>query len=627
MDQGDRRIRKLRLVGSDSSLFTTARYRLAEAFRLASLPGLPPNALVLIRRLDLGEIRTDLPPWLLADRIENQVRELGGRAVCVDRQAAAAPVVWFSDPLQPFVTLLTQLLDNRPANEWYWQTLFAGKQPVLDSAGIELLLAGAAATPLKALGQSLLLQHCLAPARRRDRLLPLITRPMVGRLLHGLGLSLPAAGKSLRQPKWHPPAAVVARPGQPAGTAGPELEVPAPGVAALAPAAAAPRPAAIPAPDVGLTWRAALQWAARHWGAQDGRTLWLAWHSLLCHRPGYLGQGDILQRIPPADWLAEWSSPGQHTKPGPGSRPDAEDSTVGAKPQPAITKPDAAPSGEMPAGPANRTEKETAAPAVPTGTVADSPDLVPDSKAAAPQKESPVRPVSPTPHSPAAGAESSGTFSSHAGFALLIPLLTRLGMAELLARHEALVSLDFPSRLLAAFARRCGLAEDEPCRGLFAKSAASDNPVMGHFTAPAVWWRLAAAPDRPLRRWQSPDGGRHIITAAGSRWLLAAGDASTPGDPELLRQVVDHGSLLFQPVRFDDLVRAMQLTVGVYLRRYCRMSLRTLLTRPGRVVLTPTHWDVIFDLNQTDLRLRRVALDSDPGWVVWLGKVVQFHFR
>ncbi len=39
-----------------------------------------------------------------------------------------------------------------------------------------------------------------------------------------------------------------------------------------------------------------------------------------------------------------------------------------------------------------------------------------------------------------------------------------------------------------------------------------------------------------------------------------------------------------------------------------------------------THWDVMFDINRTDLRLRRVALDSDPGWVPWLGRVVRFHY-
>jgi hypothetical protein len=36
-----------------------------------------------------------------------------------------------------------------------------------------------------------------------------------------------------------------------------------------------------------------------------------------------------------------------------------------------------------------------------------------------------------------------------------------------------------------------------------------------------------------------------------------------------------------------------------------------------------THVDVCFDLSQIDLRLRRLALDVDPGWVPWLGRVMQ----
>lgn len=70
----------------------------------------------------------------------------------------------------------------------------------------------------------------------------------------------------------------------------------------------------------------------------------------------------------------------------------------------------------------------------------------------------------------------------------------------------------------------------------------------------------------------------------------------------------------------------MQLLGALYLRRHAGLSLRTLMQRPGRVLLTATHWDAVFDINQIDLRLRRIALDSDPGWVAWLGRVVQFHY-
>jgi hypothetical protein len=81
-----------------------------------------------------------------------------------------------------------------------------------------------------------------------------------------------------------------------------------------------------------------------------------------------------------------------------------------------------------------------------------------------------------------------------------------------------------------------------------------------------------------------------------------------------------------QSIQLHELIKIVQLLGALYLRRYCRISLRSLIQRPGRVVMTVTHWDVIFDLNQIDLRLRRIALDSDPGWVPWLGRVVQFHY-
>jgi hypothetical protein len=48
--------------------------------------------------------------------------------------------------------------------------------------------------------------------------------------------------------------------------------------------------------------------------------------------------------------------------------------------------------------------------------------------------------------------------------------------------------------------------------------------------------------------------------------------------------------------------------------------------RAARVVTTRTHVDVLFRLADTDLRIRAAGLDSDPRWVPWLGRVVQFHY-
>jgi hypothetical protein len=66
------------------------------------------------------------------------------------------------------------------------------------------------------------------------------------------------------------------------------------------------------------------------------------------------------------------------------------------------------------------------------------------------------------------------------------------------------------------------------------------------------------------------------------------------------------------------------------MRRHCRaltgIGLRTLVRRPGAVLATRTHWDILLPPDQVDLRVRRAGLDINPGWVPWLGRIVQFHY-
>jgi hypothetical protein len=62
------------------------------------------------------------------------------------------------------------------------------------------------------------------------------------------------------------------------------------------------------------------------------------------------------------------------------------------------------------------------------------------------------------------------------------------------------------------------------------------------------------------------------------------------------------------------------------LRRHARMDLAELLQRPAWVSASPTHLDVLFPLEAVDLRLRRLGLDRDPGWLPWFGRIVAFHY-
>jgi hypothetical protein len=61
-------------------------------------------------------------------------------------------------------------------------------------------------------------------------------------------------------------------------------------------------------------------------------------------------------------------------------------------------------------------------------------------------------------------------------------------------------------------------------------------------------------------------------------------------------------------------------------RRRAGLRCRDVVLRPGRIAATRTHVDVLFELAQADVRIRKAGLDVDPGWVPWLGRVVSFHY-
>jgi hypothetical protein len=55
--------------------------------------------------------------------------------------------------------------------------------------------------------------------------------------------------------------------------------------------------------------------------------------------------------------------------------------------------------------------------------------------------------------------------------------------------------------------------------------------------------------------------------------------------------------------------------------------MRDIVRRPGYVTLTRTDLDVTLAIDSADVRIRRIGLDLDPGWVPWFGRVVRFHYR
>ena len=67
--------------------------------------------------------------------------------------------------------------------------------------------------------------------------------------------------------------------------------------------------------------------------------------------------------------------------------------------------------------------------------------------------------------------------------------------------------------------------------------------------------------------------------------------------------------------------------VRMWCRKYARMTLYEIVSRPGRVYATPTSIDVTMPMSAVDVRIRRSGLDIDPGYVPWFGRVVHFHYH
>ena len=76
----------------------------------------------------------------------------------------------------------------------------------------------------------------------------------------------------------------------------------------------------------------------------------------------------------------------------------------------------------------------------------------------------------------------------------------------------------------------------------------------------------------------------------------------------------------------ERLVRIWAMRVRRWCWQNARISAGEIVRRPGEVTLTGTDLDVSIPLDLADVRIRRVGLDLDPGWVPWFGRVVRFHY-
>jgi hypothetical protein len=121
-----------------------------------------------------------------------------------------------------------------------------------------------------------------------------------------------------------------------------------------------------------------------------------------------------------------------------------------------------------------------------------------------------------------------------------------------------------------------------------------------------------------LLEWDWP---RHLLLR------IAAQLGIPPEDPVLVALAANDREPGPQAVALNSISRHWSKILRRWSQGPGRLSLAALVRRPGSLVWQRTHLDLYFDHRQADIRVRRLGLDLDPGWVSWLALVVQFHYR
>jgi hypothetical protein len=579
MGLSERRVRKLRLRAAEESLVHRGAILLADALRIATVPGNDRGGLVVVRSLEVGTIRTCHSSASLALALEERLARLIRAAVSPDDPwADRSEAVRFADEIEPHLALAIRLARGEEPEGWFWPLAVRGWRRGLGlEEGLRAVLRGALAAP-GGLSRLAILIGQLHARRLLDRALTAVRDSDAVFFLSGY-----ADGH----------AETVTPPGLPA------------------------------------IWRPVLQRWVAHWGPADARSLWLGATALLAEHPGrahdprlVAAAKAMVAMLHGSRALFDRTPPEGATSQGPSIA-----KTVGGEATSkshAVTNP--APH------PGSRILPETLVP----------PRAASGSQAALGVLATPGR-AADDPGTRDREFESidsvleDGESDAHclpwdqarptalAGLFFQITLLEMLGFSTWIQDHPDAITAGLPTRLIRHVGQRLVIPGDDPALAVLSlhdESAAQEFD----FVAPPLWRSLVCA-EGPLTL--SRTGDRKCLSDRTGRLVLARWRGAIPASVReyVGKRAVRRFRCPFLSGQAADLTSIGWLTA---MRRLCRaragIGLRTLVRRPGAVLATRTHWDILLFPDQVDLRVRRTGLDINPGWVPWLGRIVQFHY-
>ena len=573
----DCHVRRLAIQAPHAAAAAHGAVLVEDALRTASLPG-ESSRLLIVRKLHIGAIPAGSNATVVSRRIEAALAQLPVQAVAAaDPAAAGAAAVYFADEVEACVQLAVLGARGQAPDAWFWPRAVAGWRNGY----------GAPYAVRCALG---------AAARRQDgpdAAAHAIRRVVAALLAAGLlDTALAALGPEdgpvlLRLCGWRLPALGDGAAGQ---------------AAHVQPGSSVAQSAVMRRHSARLQ-----RWAAA-WGAGDARTLWLA---------------AALLAVEQGDRSAQARAGG-----------DALAQQAGALVE-QLTVPPARRTGE-----AAHTQRSSVAP-LPPGDEGASAGVAPSSP----------------PSSPPAGPAASGAFRlSESSASSPAPSAGAPQLGESESAPGGLHSLSGPQASSPAPSAGAGTTPDT------AASAPADSAA-----GPPVWWRgLPLLPTAAAGLWfllpvlarlgirvwldeQFGMTGAEPSLAFVLPWRILAELARRADTPPLdpVWAVMRDGGVLQQgaeteflketrfPVSSDNAGQSVIWWCD-QVQEWCAalpnqgergLTLESIVRRRGWLYMTATHIDVFFDLTQADLRLRRLGLDLDPGWLPWLRRVVTFYYE
>jgi hypothetical protein len=317
--------------------------------------------------------------------------------------------------------------------------------------------------------------------------------------------------------------------------------------------------------------KAAIREVALYFGWKDSATVWLASQGVICVLPTAWNSGTAVQRARSILLDMETS---ERRKPMP------REVTLGSGDAPPLVVFEddeaTARSTSMPmeTSPIGAAERDANGGVEHRRKEESSPEEEPDTETVGQIKEQ--------PEDATAATLILGEPTEAAGLCFLLNALSRLGIAKAIDACPEFAQYGLPAEILRRLAVEAGVIESDSILGCLGNTSAE-------FTMPSN------VPDSP------------------------SGDILPKGFSTAHPTAIDG----------DYLVRAWAVAAKWWCWRAGRINVRDIVKRNGRVWRTRTDLDVTLPLSQVDIRIRRIGLDIDPGWLPWFGKygcVVRFHY-